>query len=365
LTLQQFPLIVQHMGKLGTHRPPRNRSRRGAACLALLFAVQAISLTTGLDSVAAGPAETPLIAIVDSGIEATHSQFAPGQVVAWHDFVDGRPEPFDDRGHGTAVASRAAGLTLGAYPGARLAVARVLDIDDIEAGIRWAADEGAAVINVSQGIGPLAQTLIMGADPNGEIRTTAAAVHYARTKGSLVVWSAGNEGQITRPAGLSVPNPQPATMNWGASSPEGLVVGSQAAGGSPDGYSQSFPEVTARGSAVQVAGLNNTVGIGSGTSFAAPWMSGAAARLIAAGAPRDVDWLKWVILHEANDNPEVAYPREGYGWFEAESLARALGVAAGRRQIPAADDRDDWHGTMMTFASVYTGQPTAGTTRPA
>jgi len=325
--------------------------------LLLLFVLLG-TLVPGLQG--ASGVDAPVVAIIDSGIDAAHPQFEPGQVVAWKDWVNGLEAPYDDRGHGTAVASRAAGLTFGAYPGAKLAVAKVLSkddearVNDVNAAIRWAADQGATTINVS----------IWGELPDPyAARTTAAAVHYAREKGALVVWIAGNGGEV-EVEGDTVPNPVPTVALWGSSSPEALVVGSATTAGKPDQYSQTAPELIARGSGVAIAWPGGYEARGWGTSFAAPFVAGYAARLVAEGAPRDADWLKWVINHTAVDDPGVSYLREGYGFFHDASFTQALAIVRGEAPLPVRDARDADHDRAMLVASVQTGQEPAGTTRP-
>ena len=52
------------------------------------------------------------IAVIDTGIDPRHPDFAGGKVIAWQDFVNGRVQPYDDEGHGTHVASIAAGVVM-------------------------------------------------------------------------------------------------------------------------------------------------------------------------------------------------------------------------------------------------------------
>ncbi len=107
----------------------------------------------------------------------------------------------DDEGHGTFVAGIAAaagsnevGVT-GVAPEARILPVKVLDctatgrISDAAAGIRYAADSGADVINISFGT------------PN-DSPALRDAVEYAQASGAIVVASAGNDGSrgITYPA---------------------------------------------------------------------------------------------------------------------------------------------------------------------
>ena len=50
-----------------------------------------------------------VIAVLDTGIDGRHPELAGGKIVGWQDFVNHRPEPYDDNGHGTHCASIAAG----------------------------------------------------------------------------------------------------------------------------------------------------------------------------------------------------------------------------------------------------------------
>jgi len=116
-----------------------------------------------------------------------------------------RPPPHwytqDDEGHGTFVSGVAAaagnnevGIT-GVAPHALILPVKVLDctatgrISDAAAGIRYAADNGAHVINISFGT------------PN-DSPALRDAVQYAQVRGAIVVASAGNDGSrgITYPA---------------------------------------------------------------------------------------------------------------------------------------------------------------------
>ena len=137
------------------------------------------------------------VAVVDSGIDLTHPELAT-HVVAARTFVGGSVA--DVQGHGTFVAgeiaastNNAEGIAGMAFP-AQLLVAKVVRSDgtiSLEAeakAIRWAADNGARVINLS--IGGLR-------DPKNPARDTfsqleAAAVQYAVAKGALVVAAVGN-----------------------------------------------------------------------------------------------------------------------------------------------------------------------------
>jgi subtilisin family serine protease len=137
------------------------------------------------------------VAIVDSGIDATLPDFA-GRIAGGRSFVGGDWR-VDTEGHGTFVAGEIAanldttGIVGMAYP-AQLLIAKVVGSDGTiplraEAqAIRWAADSGARVINLSLG------GLRDPTDANRDTFSTleANAVAYAYSKGAVLVAAVGN-----------------------------------------------------------------------------------------------------------------------------------------------------------------------------
>ena len=138
------------------------------------------------------------IAVVDSGVDLDHPELRE-HLVAGIDLVDGDDRPDDENGHGTHVAGIAAAAMdndtgiVGAAPCADIMPVRVLNADGtgsddtIAAGIRFAADHGADVINLSLGETGLAGRLRKGGSLNDAMR-------YANASGSVVVAASGNEG---------------------------------------------------------------------------------------------------------------------------------------------------------------------------
>ncbi|MDX1510378.1 MAG: S8 family serine peptidase [Nitriliruptorales bacterium] len=154
-----------------------------------------------------------IVAVIDTGVRLTHQDLkdrilrnGSGQVIGW-DWVDDDNDPSDEQGHGTLVAGLVAATEgnglggAGVGPLIRIMPIRVLDEDgagsgsDVEAAIRWAADNGADVINLSLEcaagggapvLNPLACAALGGAPE--------AAVAYAASKGAVVVAAAGNDG---------------------------------------------------------------------------------------------------------------------------------------------------------------------------
>ncbi|WP_207954664.1 S8 family serine peptidase [Saccharopolyspora elongata] len=173
--------------------------------LAQLRAPEAWATSTGAGQV---------IAVVDTGVDLGHPDLAP-KLVPGATFagcgdrpapcgngdwlgVDGVGQPTDV--HGTHVAGIAAAVAgngigiAGVAPDARIMPIKALEngsgtFADIGAGVRYAADHGANVVNLSLGAQPGTQVLTL----LGLANETKDAIAYAREKGVVVVASAGNE----------------------------------------------------------------------------------------------------------------------------------------------------------------------------
>ena len=125
-----------------------------------------------------------VVAVVDSGADVEH-EFLRGRLLPGYDFIDGDEIPQDGFGHGTHVTGAIADCT----PGLDVKIMPVRVLDDagagsashISAGIRYAADHGANVINLSLGL-----TL-------GHSSYVEEAVAYALSKNITVVVAAGNQ----------------------------------------------------------------------------------------------------------------------------------------------------------------------------
>ena len=144
------------------------------------------------------------VAVVDSGVADANAHFPRGVLLPGRSFAGGSARQ-DERTHGTAVAGIIAARSIGdrsgvvgLAPGARILPVKVVPDDQreedgdvgVEAladGIRYAADEGADVVNVSLSTGR--------DDPR-----LRSAVQHATRQGSLVVASAGNRRTAEGPA---------------------------------------------------------------------------------------------------------------------------------------------------------------------
>lgn len=137
------------------------------------------------------------VAVVDSGVDGSLPDFA-GRIVGQKSFVGGDPL-VDTQGHGTFVAGEIAanldtqGIVGMAYT-SQLLVAKVVKPDGTiplqaeAAAIRWAADQGARVINLS--LGGVRDPVHGNRDTYSAVE--ASAVAYAYAKGALLVAAVGN-----------------------------------------------------------------------------------------------------------------------------------------------------------------------------
>jgi subtilisin family serine protease len=137
-----------------------------------------------------------VVAVVDTGVDGNHPDLHGALVPGWN-VIAGNANTADDHGHGTAVAgviaARSNNRTGGAGICWRCLVMPIKALDasgsgsdtQIAAGVVWAVDHGAQVINLSLG-GP-------GVSP-----PLSNALSYASTKNVIVVAAAGNSGVTTQ-----------------------------------------------------------------------------------------------------------------------------------------------------------------------
>ena len=260
--------------------------------------------------------------------------------VQGYDFINNRVQALDDHGHGTHVAGTIAQAThngvgvAGTAHGATIMPIKVLNqrgmgnMADIAEAIRFAADNGAKVINMSLGGG-------------GSSRIMASAVKYANMKGVVVVCAAGNEsrGRVGYPAAYPHAIAVAATQydrtttfysNWGkeidVAAPGGNTREDQNGDGLPDGVLQNTilpgrPEL-------------NEYLMFMGTSMASPHVAGVAALIMQRGVtkPAAVErLLKQTANHPDDQEWDEHY---GAGIIDAEAaLSRAKNSWGGHKVL--------------------------------
>ena len=143
----------------------------------------------------------------------------PGPFLPGWDFVNDDAHANDDNGHGTSVATIAAGAannragSAGIAFGVTILPVKVLNyrndaqLDDIVQGIRFAAEQGADVINMSLGLPPIGLLRALGyteAVLADLVKPFRDAVSFAQRRGAILVGASGNFGadEVSYPAGL-------------------------------------------------------------------------------------------------------------------------------------------------------------------
>ena len=249
---------------------------------------KAWGITTGSSQV--------IIAVIDSGVDLDHPDLQNKVVAGW-DFVNNDAYPDDDHSHGTHVAGIAAAATnnalgvAGVSWDARIMPVKVLDsggsgyMDDVIAGMEYAADHGAQVLNLSL----------------GSVTSSSAlqdAVNYARNRGAVVIAAAGNCGSGCIIGGQYYYNP----LMYPASCQN--VVG-VAATTSTDGWASfsehnTYVDLSAPGVGIYST-IPNGYGYKDGTSMATPFVSGLAALVLSRWPDYTPSQVETALFNNADD----------------------------------------------------------------
>ncbi len=215
------------------------------------------------------------VAVLDTGIDYNHPDLDASYKGGINLVDDAQPDnPFDDswNSHGTHVAGVIAAElngsgVVGVAPAASLYAIKVLDggglgyLSDVIAGIKWAIDNNMDIVNLSLGLKNNSQAL-------------AEACAKAYEAGVLLVGAAGNTGTFEG-GEVRYPALYPSVIAVGATNPDDAVYFKSAVG--PD------IEVVAPGAGIYSSKAYEDYGYLTGTSQAAPHVSGVAALILSAG----------------------------------------------------------------------------------
>ena len=373
-TLAAHPAVL----RIDHDRPTEKLMSR----VSTLTGARAVHRSYGFDGAGIG------VAVIDSGINAWHDDLSDQglnpavrttgsqRVTAFMDFVNGAPAPYDDNGHGTHVSGIIAGNGydsrgdhVGMAPASHLVSLKVLDrdgrgvISDVIAAFDYALAyrtmHNIRVVNLSVGA---AVTSSYRVDP------LALAAKRVVDAGIVVVTAAGNLGQNSlgqaQWGGILAPGNAPWVLTVGASTHQGTlnrtddaVTGFSSSGPSAIDY-EAKPDLVASGvgtislsdpgslfyetkAAYLVSGKLDTpykpyLSL-TGTSMAAPVVSGAVALMLQANPSLTPNLVKAILQYTAQQQPDVHPLRQGAGFLNAKGaveLARFFATAAAGDRYP-------------------------------
>ncbi len=274
-----------------------------------IAAPQAWGTTTGMSNI--------VIAVCDTGVDSNHPDLASKLVPGWN-MYDNNPDTSDVYGHGTMVAGTVAASTNNQQGVASVAwgclimPVRISDptgmasYSTIASGIRWAADHGARVANVSYKVTTSS--------------SVTSAANYMISKNGVVTVAAGNEGLFDSTAD----NPSVLTVS--------------ATDATDTLYSWSN-----RGNNIDVAAPGNVTtcirgggyGAAFGTSFSAPIVAGLAALVISSNPTLTPTQIQNKVKQSADDLGAAGWDAS-YGWGRVNAASAVSGAPAPDTAPPSA-----------------------------
>jgi len=283
---------------------------------------EAWSITTGSQLV--------VVAVIDSGVDFGHPDLQGVIYDTGWDFVDENDSPQDLHGHGTHVAGTIAALTnngqgvagvaWGGDNGVKILPVRVLNAAgsgtpaQVAAGIIYAVEHGARVINLSLGSRGISEII-------------EKAVQYAYENDVVVIAATGNykPGEST---GVMFPAAYSETIAVGAVGPNGLLTGYSCFGPEVDVVAPGGTSKTSGNGILSTVITSSVYDYDSGTSMAAPHVSGLVALLMTRGIS-GVETIR-EILWQTADHPHLPKNSRdnyyGYGLVDAHQALIHAGL---------------------------------------
>lgn len=249
------------------------------------------------------------VGIIDSGV-APHSDLA-GRLKAGWNFKDGSAAAGDSLGHGTFVAGLVAGFSdlngmIGAAPGADIVPLKITNSNGFSA--------SDIIPAIYEGINRFhCQVLNLSLGTESDLESMREAVAYAEEHGVTLVAAAGNSGNDS----LFYPAAYDTVIGVGAVTKLETV------------YDRSSRHagvfLTAPGVAVRSLDFQGGYRDGTGTSFATPLVSGAAAVLLGMDASLTPAQIREILSQSAADKGEPGYDTAyGYGTLSVGGSIQAL-----------------------------------------
>jgi bacillopeptidase F len=283
------------------------------------------------------------VAIIDSGVNLDHPDLGPrwrGGSNSWFDPNGEHPDfPVDVDGHGTGVAGvliggNTGGSITGVAPEAQWIAVKIFNdagnasTSAIHQGFAWlldpdgnpATDDAPDLVNSSWGF----EEAVGTCDPG--VRVFQADLQVLKAAGIAVVFAAGNTGPNSNTSVAPASYPESFAVGSVGTSLSTEDISTYSARGSSVCDGTVYPEVVAPGFSIRTAGLAaNPFQQLTGTSFAAPHVSGVMALLLSAFPGASVETLERVLKESAADYGIAGADNTyGYGFINAETAFNLL-----------------------------------------
>ena len=269
-----------------------------------------------------------VVGIIDSGVNANHPELQDALLPGgFKDFVEPtNTEPIDETGHGTHVAGTILGRTIGIAKDAKLIVARVFNKegeasdDGLLAAGQWILEKKPQVVNNSWG-GNRDDSFY----DDIVKKWKAAGIVPIFSAGNTGSYNAGGEGSIGSPASLED------SFSVGALTKDDKLAKFSLRG--PSKLTNKFkPEISAPGVNILSADYKGGYVLKTGTSMAAPHVSGAVALILEANRNLTVDKVEEILKTTATpltDDHYISSPNMGYGYGKL-NVFKAVEAALGK-----------------------------------
>ena len=269
-----------------------------------------------------------VVGIIDSGVNANHPELQnallPG---GFKDFVEpSNTEPKDETGHGTHVAGTILGRTIGIAKDAKLVVARVFNKEGeasdegLLAAGQWILEKKPQVVNNSWG-GNRDDSFY----DDIVKKWKAAGIVPIFSSGNTGEYNAGGEGSIGSPGSLED------SFSVGALTKDDRLAKFSLRG--PSKHTNKFkPEISAPGVNILSADYKGGYVLKTGTSMAAPHVTGAVALILEANKNLSVDKVEDILKSTATpltDDHYISSPNMGYGYGKL-NVYKAVEAALGK-----------------------------------
>ncbi|MBC7387249.1 MAG: S8 family serine peptidase [Cryobacterium sp.] len=313
-------------------------SDRSAMAEPFTYGLQMINIPQLRSEKSTATGKGVVVGILDTGVDANHPDLK-GKVVGFHDFVNGKTEPYDDHGHGTHVSGtiaggNASGTAIGIAPDAKIIMAKVFgsngssSTEQLLEAMQWISDpdgdpkthDEPALVSNSWGGGSPSPT----ADPADDVFCQAIASWMKL--GIFPVFAAGNAGP--RSGTVGTPGACPAAFAVGATDSKDVVASFSSRG--PTVWKTGTltkPNISAPGVAILSAAPGGNYQTMSGTSMATPHVAGLLTLIYQAVPNISIDDAARLLSSTSKDLGSKGMDTE-YGAGRIDALAAVRGAKA-------------------------------------